>query len=111
MRNGTPNGEVTITGEDDMIVASWWMKRHVDKHIRDFMQGHDEMEFVLHGEESNVAGNLYGNFKKKEGGDPKSVVSNMATLIDIKIKLEELSDDKIYVIVEFDGQIFITTIR
>ena len=94
-----------------MIVASWWMKRHVDKHIRDFMQGHDEMEFVLHGEESNVAGNLYGNFKKKEGGDPKSIVRNMATLIDIKIKLEELSDDKIYVIVEFDGQIFITTIR
>ena len=111
MRNGTPNGEVTITGEDDMIVASWWMKRHVDKHIRDFMQGHDEMEFVLHGEEINVAGNLYGNFKKKEGGDPKSIVRNMATLIDIKIKLEELSDDKIYVIVEFNGQIFITTIR
>ena len=110
-RNETPNGVVEVTDDDDMIDVTWWMKKHADKHIFDLMHGHDEMDYLLHDDSNNVAGNLYGNFKKKEGADPKSIVRNMATLIDIKIKLEELSDDKIYVIVEFDGQIFITTIR
>ena len=98
-----------------MIDYTWWMRRHADKHIRDLMQGHDtpdEMNSLLHCEESNVeAGNLHGNFRRKEGGDPKSIVINMANLIDIKIKLKELSDDKIYFIVEFNGEIFITTMR
>ena len=102
---------VEITDDDDMIDYTRWMRKHADEHIRDLMQGHDEMDFLLHGEESNVAGNLHGNFRRKEGGDPKSIVINMANLIDIKIKLKELSDDKIYVIVEFNGGIFITTMR
>ena len=94
-----------------MIDVTWWMKKHADKHIFDLMHGHDEMDYLLHDDGNNVAGNLYGNFKKKEGEDPLSIVRNMANLIDIKIKLKELSDDKIYVIVEFNGGIFITTMR
>ena len=96
-----------------MINYTWEMRRHADQHIRDLMQGHDVMDRLLHGVESNVmqAGNLYGNFRKKEGEDPKSIVRNMANLIDIKIKLKELSDDKIYVIVEFNEEFFIITIR
>ena len=101
------------------------MKKHANKHIRD-LQGDDEMDDIhddIHGgirDDGNndgnngsdgTAGNLYGNFKKKEGEDPLSIVRNMANLIDIKIKLEELSDDKTYVIVEFNGEIFITTMR
>ena len=94
-----------------MISASWLMKKHVGKHLRDLLQGNDQMDAVLHGEESNVAGRLHGHFKTKEGADPKSIVRNMANLIDIKIKLKELSNDNVYVIVEFDGENFITTIR
>ena len=94
---------------------TWWMRKHADIHIRDLMRGHDEMESDLHRNDNNVgdqkAGNLYGNFRKKEGEDPKSIVRNLANLIDIKIKLKELSDDKIYVFVVFNEDFFITTIR
>ena len=94
-----------------MISHTWYMKKHVDKHIHDLLQGDDQTDVGLHVEESNVAGRLHGNFKTKEGADPKSIVRNMANLIDIKIKLKELSNDNVYVIVEFDGENFITTIR
>ena len=95
-----------------MISDSWLMKRHVDQHLRDGMHVDDQnvLEHV-HGDGNNVAGNMHGNFRTKKGSDPKSIIRNMANFIDIKIKLGELSDDNVYVIVEFDGEIFITTIR
>jgi len=99
-RNDTPNGVVEITSDDDMISKSWWMKKHVGKHIHDLLQGDDQADVSLHVEESNVAGRLHGHFKPKEGADPKSIVRNMANFIDIKIKLGELSDDNVYVIVD-----------
>jgi len=109
-RNDTPNGVVEISNDDDMISHTWYMLRHVNTHIYDLLQGDDQTDVGLHVEESNVAGRLHGNFKTKEGADPKSIVRNMANLIDIKIKLKELSNDNVYVIVEFDGENFITTI-
>jgi hypothetical protein len=101
-RNDTPNGVVEISNDDDMISESWYMKKHVDHFIHALLQRDDQMETLVdaHGQESNVAGRLYGHFKPKEGADPKSIVRNMANFIDIKIKLEELSDDNVYVIVE-----------
>lgn len=94
-----------------MIDASWWMKKHADKHIHDLLQGDDQMNAALHHDESNVAGNMYGKNKKREGADPKSIVRSMANLVDIKIKLGELSNDNVYLIVEINGDIFIITIR
>ena len=94
-----------------MISDSWLMKKHVEQHIRDLMPVDDQMEHAIHDEGDYLAGNMHGNFKMKEGADPKSIVRNMANLIDIKIKLGELSKDNIYVIVEFNKKIFITTIR
>ena len=101
-----------------MISKSWWMKKHVGKHIHDLLQGDDQADVSLHVEESNVAGRLHGHFKPKEGADPKSIVRNMANFIDIKIKLGELSDDNVYVIVDctkllnaINCETFITTMR
>jgi len=101
-RNDTPNGVVEISNDDDMISESWYMKKHVDNFIHALLQGDDQMETLVdaHSEGSNVAGRLHGHFKSKEGADPKSIVRNMANFIDIKIKLGELSDDNVYVIVE-----------
>ena len=96
------------------------MKKHVDNFIHALLQRDDQMETLVdaHGQESNVAGRLHGHFKPKEGADPKSIVRNMANFIDIKIKLEELSDDNVYVIVEckkllntINCETFITTMR
>jgi len=109
-RNDTPNGVVEITDDDDMIDASWWMKKHVGKHILSLLQGDEPMDQILHDDGNNVAGNMYGKNKKREGADPKSIVRSMANLVDIKIKLGELSNDNVYLIVEFNGDIFIITI-
>jgi hypothetical protein len=110
-RYDTPNGVVEITDDDDMINASWWMKKHADKHIHELLHGDDQMNAALHHDESNVgAGNMYGKNKKRVGADPKSIVRSMANLVDIKIKLGELSNDNVYLIVEFNGDIFIITI-
>ena len=103
-----------------MISESWYMKKHVDNFIHALLQGDDQMETLVdaHSEGSNVAGRLHGHFKSKEGADPKSIVRNMANFIDIKIKLGELSDDNVYVIVEctkplnaINCETFITTMR
>jgi len=99
-RNDTPSGVVEISNDDDMISHTWYMLRHVNTHIYDLLQGDDQTDVGLHVEERNVAGRLHGQFKAKEGADPKSIVRNMANFIHIKIKLEELSDDNVYVIVE-----------
>ena len=101
-----------------MISHTWYMLRHVNTHIYDLLQGDDQTDVGLHVEERNVAGRLHGQFKAKEGADPKSIVRNMANFIHIKIKLEELSDDNVYVIVEctkllnaINCETFITTMR
>ena len=94
-----------------MIDASWWMKKHVGKHILSLLQGDEPMDQILHDDGNNVAGNMYGKNKKREGADPKSIVRSMANLVDIKIKLGELSNDNVYLIVESNGGIFIITIR
>ena len=87
------------------------MKRHADKHIHDLLQGDDQMEHVPHNDGNYFAGNMYGKLKNKTGADPKSIVRSMANLIAIKIELEELSNDNVYVIVECNGKTFVTTNR
>ena len=106
-----------------MISHTWYMLRHVNQHIHDLLQGDDQTDIGLHVEESNVAtdglaGRLHGQFKTKEGADPKSIVRHMANFIHIKIKLGELSDDNVYVIVDctklsnaINCETFITTMR
>ena len=60
---------VEITDDDDMIDYTRWMRKHADEHIRDLMQGHDEMDFLLHDDDDN---NVAGNFTERR--DPKSIV-------------------------------------
>merc|ERR1719259_1603295 len=101
---------VVITEDDDNTESSWLQKRHVDKHISDFMPVIDPVDNVLHSNERNTAGNSRAKFEKKKGESPSSSVLDMVHMIYIKMKIEEISADKTYIIVHLGAKNFIPTL-
>ena len=102
---------VIITDEDDNAESTWLQKRHVDQHISDFMPVIDPVNNVLHPNESNTAGNSHAKFETKKGGSPSSSVLDMVHMIYIKMKIEEISADKTYIIANLGAKNFILTLR
>ena len=102
---------VVITEDDDNAESSWLQKRHVDKHISDFMPVIDPVDNVLHPNENNTAGNSRAQFETKKGTSPSSSVLDMVHMIYIKMKIEEISADKTYIIANLGAKNFIFTLR
>ena len=56
---------VIITENDDSAETTWLQKRHAEKNIRDFMPVYEPLDYLMHANEDNTAGNIRGNFKMK----------------------------------------------
>ena len=102
---------VVITEDDDNAESSWLQKRHVDKHISDFMPVIDPVNNVLHPNEINTAGNSHAKFETRKGTSPSSSILDMVHMIYIKMKIEEISADKTYAVVNLGDRTFILTLR
>ena len=102
---------VIITENDDSAETTWLQKRHAEKNIRDFMPVYEPLDYLMHANEDNTAGNIRGNFKMKEGASPSSSVLDMVHMVYVKMEIGEISPDRIYVIVNIGDKIFILTLR
>ena len=71
----------------------------------------DPVDNVLHPNENNTAGNSRAKFEKRKGEPPSSSVLDMVHMIYIKMKIEEISADKTYIIVNLGDRTFILTLR
>ena len=64
----------------------------------------------LHGDNQN-AGKLNKIHKLKKGVKPKKIVENTADFIDYKISCKEISEDNVYIFVDYNDKHFIVTLR
>ena len=71
----------------------------------------DPLDNVLHEPENMNAGNSHAKFEIKKGESPSSSVLDMVNMIFIKMKIEEISADKTYIIVNLGAKNFILTLR
>ena len=66
----------------------------------------------LHGNNQNFeAGKLNKIHKLKKGVKPKKIVQNTADFIDYKISCKEISEDNVYIFVDYNDKHFIVTLR
>merc|ERR1712064_78628 len=101
---------VIITDDDDNAESTWLQRRHVDKHISDFMPVIDPLDNVLHEPENMNAGKSHAEFETKKGESPSSSVLDLVHMIYIKMKMEEISVNKTYIIVKLGDKTFILTL-
>ena len=71
----------------------------------------DPVDNVLHPNESNTAGNSRAKRETRKGAKPSSCVLDMVHMIYIKMKIEEISADKTYAVVNLGDRTFILTLR
>ena len=111
MRKDDADGVIVITENDDSAESTWLQKQHVDKHISAFMPSNEQQDYVMHGGESNTAGNFRGKFKTKEGSSPSTSVMDIVHMAHVKMEIGEISTDSTYVIVNLGDKKFILTLR
>ena len=69
---------------------------------RDFFNPHEDYQ---------NAGNQNQTQELKKGAKPKKIVENTANFIDYKISCKEISEDNVYIFVDYDDKHFIVTLR
>ena len=106
--NPYPEGDDTAKDE---VEKSWRMNKDPDNHANQLGHESQDVQWDLNDIHNQNAGSLKHQGAKKQGADPKSFVLNTANFIDVKIKSGELSDVKIYVIIDFKDTNYVITLR
>ena len=95
----------------DAMEKSWRMKKDPDNHANQIGHESQGVQMDLNDIHNHYAGSLNHQGAKKQGADPKSFVVNTANFIDVKIESGKLSEDKIYVIIDYKDTNYVITLR
>ena len=109
------NESIIINNNDYQMKATWFMRIHTNRHIKDILRVFsvpEDLNFI----HNPNAGNARGQKPKlKSGTEPLPSITDIMYMIEMNIKLEKINqevlDNNTFVFVSIKGKLFILTVR